>query len=44
MIFPYSFLDIVIRRSALESIRKGLSDELIAEYKVEGGHFDKNLL
>ena len=44
MVFQYSFIDIVIKRSALENVKKGLSADFITEYKVEEGHYDEHLI
>lgn len=44
MIVPYGFIDIVIKRSSLEKIRKGLSNDFIKERKIKEGHFDENLI
>ena len=44
MIKCYDFIDLVIRRDALEKWEKGLSDKFIEDYKVEEGHYDDNLI
>lgn len=44
MVFPYGFIDIVIKRKALENVEKGLSDKFIKEYKVGEGRVDENLI
>ena len=44
MVIPYGCIDIVIKRSALENIKKGLSEELIKEYKVDKMHYDDFLI
>ncbi|MBO7219187.1 MAG: macro domain-containing protein [Clostridia bacterium] len=44
MIKTYEFIDIIIRRDALEKWDKGLSQKFIEDYKVEEGHYDDNLI
>ena len=44
MIFQHQFIDIIIKRSALEKVKEGLSAELIAEFKVGEGHYDEHLI
>ena len=44
MIEKYQFIDLIIRRDALEQSEKGLSEKIIKEYKVDSKHFDENLI
>lgn len=44
MIGKYQFIDLIIRRDALEQSEKGLSEKIIKEYKVDSKHFDENLI
>ena len=44
MINAYDFIDIVIRRDALERKEKGLSEKFIQDHKVELPHYDEKLI
>ena len=44
MIEKYQFIDLIIRRDALEQSEKGLSEKIIKEYKVDDKHYDENLI
>ena len=44
MIEKYNFIDIVIRRDVLDNKVKGLSQDLIDEYKIKIPHYDNDLI
>ena len=44
MIIPYGFIEAVIKRESLERTRKGLSIELIKEYKLSKVRYDDDLI
>ena len=44
MIRAYRFIDIIIRRDALEKKEEGLSQKFIEEYKVDEQHYDEDII
>ena len=44
MIIPYGMIEAVIKRSALERTKNGLSLELIRKYKLDNVRYDDDLL
>ena len=44
MVYPYAFIDIIIRRDSLERKEKGLSERFIEEHKVTLPHYDDQLI
>ena len=44
MIEKYQFINLIIRRDALEQAEEGLSEKIIKEYNVDDKHFDENLI
>lgn len=44
MVYTYGFIDIIIKRSALDRNQIKNSDYLIAEHKIEEGYYDCNLV
>lgn len=44
MVFSYGHYDIIIQRSSLEKYKEGLSEKLIAKYKLEEDQYDNELI
>ena len=44
MVFPYGCIDLIFRKDKLESVKQGLTNEIIKTYNVSPAQIDDNLV